>query len=150
MPNPLIGTWKLYHWKHIKADGSVYYPFGERYRGYLIYTVEGYVSATLMKKERRLFDKDGLFAGSPAEKEAAFETYVSNVGTYRIEKGAVIHKIKCSLFPNWIGTEQTRYFEIKNDELILTTADFETKAGDIERAMMVWKKCTTVANLFES
>jgi hypothetical protein len=44
-------------------------------------------------------------------------------GTYKIlaDSNLIIHNIKACSFPNWVGQNQIRHFEFKNNKLILTT-----------------------------
>lgn len=44
-----------------------------------------------------------------------------------------------SLFPNWIGTDQERFFKFEQGRLVLYTEPFE-KDGSEQAAFAVWKK----------
>jgi hypothetical protein len=43
-------------------------------------------------------------------------------GTYTVEGNKVVHHVLASWRPEWIGGDQTRYFEIKGKELTIKTA----------------------------
>ena len=47
-----IGTWKLNKWVVSKPDGKETYPFLGNVNGFLIYHPDGWMSATLMQKDR--------------------------------------------------------------------------------------------------
>jgi hypothetical protein len=55
------------------------------------------------------------------EARAAFATYGAYFGTYRVKEkeGFVIHQVEGSLSPNFVGTDQKRFFEFTGDKLIL-------------------------------
>ena len=50
--NRFLGVWYLSEWSIQKPDGKIILPFSGAVEGYLIYNQEGWVSATLMEKER--------------------------------------------------------------------------------------------------
>jgi hypothetical protein len=69
-----------------------------------------------------LLTEDPL-GGSDVERAAAFSSYVAYCGSYEVTADdVVVHRVAISLFPNWVGSEQTRYFELAGDELVLRTA----------------------------
>ena len=52
---------------------------------------------------------------------AAFDNFFAYYGTYEIDKTnkVVKHRIHGSSFPDWIGGEQERQFDLRNDTLVL-------------------------------
>ncbi len=46
-PASLVGTWKLLSYEVRYSDGSVSYPWGPDAQGFLIYSADGYMMATL-------------------------------------------------------------------------------------------------------
>ena len=117
----LIGTWKFESMKVETEKGEIIYPYGENLFGMLIYTPDGYMSVLLMNPEREKFASDDPLGGSPEEIKAAYEGFDAYCGTYTVddEKGTVTHHIKGSKFPNWVGTDQVRFFEFSSDRLFL-------------------------------
>jgi hypothetical protein len=119
--NELIGTWKFKS-MILKADsGKTVYPYGEDLFGMLIYTQNGYMSALLMDPDRKRFASDDLKTGTPDEIKQAYEKFDAYCGTYAIdeEKGTVTHHTGGAKFPNWVGTDQVRYFELKGNTLYI-------------------------------
>ena len=102
-----------------REDGSLHRR-GER-KGYLIYSPEGYMSVPFMKEDRRLFASGDIRGGTVDEKIEAFNGYVSYCGRYSVEGDVVIHDIEVSLFPNWVGERQERFFEFDGNQLTLST-----------------------------
>jgi hypothetical protein len=68
------------------------------------------------------------------------ESYVSYCGRYEVRGESVFHHVEMSLFPNWVGTQQERYFQFAGDRLILSTPPFTNATGDIETARITWQK----------
>ncbi len=116
-----IGTWKFRSMIVHTSKGKIIYPYGEKIFGMLIYTPNGYMSVLLMHPDRKKFASDDLLAGTLEEIKEAYEGFDAYCGTYTVdrEKGTVTHHIEGSKFPNWVGTDQVRYFEFSGDRLLL-------------------------------
>src|SRR5262249_28161055 len=108
---PFIGTWMLLSCEHRLDNGTVTYPMGKQPQGLIIYSPDGYMSAALMKPNRPEFQSMDLYGGTNAERAAAMDGYLHYAGRYEIVKDTVVHLVELSLFPNWIGTQQIRYFK---------------------------------------
>ncbi|KPK73241.1 hypothetical protein AMJ87_02320 [candidate division WOR_3 bacterium SM23_60] len=103
------------------SKGETIYPYGENLFGMLIYTPSGHMSVLLMHPDRKKFTSDDPLAGASEEIKEAYEGFDAYCGTYTFdkEKGAVTHHIEGSKFPNWVGSDQVRYFEFSDDRLLL-------------------------------
>jgi hypothetical protein len=99
--NPLVGTWRLISWENRTLDGEVSHPLGEEASGYIAYNEDGYVFVPIMRPGRTRFVTGDLLSGSPEEKAAAADSYVSYCGRYEFHGETVIHHVELSLFPNW-------------------------------------------------
>ena len=119
MSEKLIGTWKFKSMVFRTDTGKAVYPYGEHLFGILIYTPGGYMSALLMDPDRKKFVSNDLKIGTPEEIKQAYEKFDAYCGKYTIdeEKGTVTHHVEGAKFPNWVGTDQVRYFELKGDRL---------------------------------
>jgi hypothetical protein len=106
----------------LKSDtGKTVYPYGKNVFGILVYTPGGHMSALLMDPERKKFASDDLKSGTVEEIQQAYEKFDAYCGTYTIdaEKRTVTHHVQGAKFPNWVGTDQARYFELKGDRLYI-------------------------------
>ena len=117
--NELIGTWKFESMVVKTESGKTIYPYGEKLFGMLIYTPSGHMSALLMNPDRKKFASNDLKAGTPEEIKQAYEKFDAYCGTYTVDenKGTVTHHVEGAKFPNWVGTDQVRYFKLKGDRL---------------------------------
>jgi hypothetical protein len=109
-------------------SGKRIYPYGEKLFGMLIYTPGGYMSALLMNPDRNKFASNDPKGGTPEEIKQAYEKFDAYCGTYTVDenKGTVTHHVEGAKFPNWVGTYQVRYFELKGDRLqIKATIEIE-------------------------
>lgn len=135
------GTWRLRSWQ-IRRNGSrtVTAPFGDRPEGLLVYSPDGWMSATVCRGDRPLFPA----GSSPRSVDElliaeAYRSYFHYAGPYRIEADSVVHTVCYSLNPNFVGTEQFRKMRIDGPLLTLTGID---RAGNAERHHeLVWQRC---------
>jgi hypothetical protein len=135
----LVGTWKLVLWENRSTDGRVTYPLGKDAEGLIMYGDDGYMFVAIMRARRALFDAGDLLGGSAEEKAQAAETYVSYCGRYDLEGDTVVHHVKLSLFPNWVGVDQERLVEITGDRLTLSTRPILLE-GTEQTAHLVWER----------
>lgn len=119
-----IGTWRFVSLSTESAEGDVFLPYGNEPYGRLMYDSKGNMSAFLMRPNRSRFVSGDIYSGTAQEIKSAFENFDAYCGTYKInaEKKTVIHFVEGSRFPNWEGTEQVRFYEFKNDTLILSAS----------------------------
>ncbi|MGO9021709.1 MAG: lipocalin-like domain-containing protein [Syntrophobacteraceae bacterium] len=142
--NPFIGTWRLVSFELRSENGQVSYPFGQDVDGYIIYSQDGYMSVAFMKAGRSNFTSRYLFAdGSMEEKALAVDTYMSYCGKYEVCGDKVIHHIEVSLFPNWTGKDQQRFYRFDGDRLILSSPPV-LREGIEQTAHLTWKRSRMV------
>jgi len=120
MSERFIGTWKLVSFE-MRSDDQVTYPLGKDPVGYLMYSHEGYMAASLMASKRQRFSSMDILKATTEEIVAAYDTYVAYCGKYEVTEDKVTHLVEVSLFPNWVGGKQERFYKLEGDELILST-----------------------------
>jgi Lipocalin-like domain len=108
-------------------DGSVAYPLGPNPVGSLVYTDGGWMSAHLAAGDRAALPADDVAGGSESDRAAAYSSYFAYCGTYVIRGDTIVHHVAMSLMPNWVGTDQTRFFEFSGDDLLLRTPPIEVQ-----------------------
>ena len=134
---PIIGVWKLVSFETQNGNGKVVYNA----HGSLIYTKSGRMSVHLMLSDRPQFASGDQMKGTPEEIKANYEGLISYYGSYDFdrEKGLVIHHIHGSLFPNWEGQRQERFFELSGNRLKLSTPP-TLWGGGMAIAAMLWER----------
>lgn len=136
----LSGTWELESWTIGYSDRDDFtYPYGEDPQGLLLYTDDGWMSASICRASRALLPTDVSFRALPeAARAEAFSSYFHYAGRYQVQDGDVIHYVAQSLNPNMRGTEQLRHAELDGQTLVLSGKD---QVGDITRFhSLVWHK----------
>ncbi len=140
--NPFVGTWRLISNETKEASGETSHPFGKDATGCLIYTPDGHVALTIMGPNRGSFPSQDIRAGSLEDKQAAFDSYLTYCGTFEVMGDRVVHHLEQSLFPNWSGADQVRYFQFSGNRLILRTPPMAV--GGAERTLYVtWQRATS-------
>lgn len=121
-PEHLIGTWNLIACEGRSSTGDTLYPYGQEPVGMLMYDPNGYMSVVLMRPGRRPFAGSDPLGGTPEEVKTAFEGFDAYCGKYNVNtsQGTVTHHLIAARFPNWEGTEQTRYVTLYEDRLDLS------------------------------
>ena len=140
--NPDIsGTWHLTSFEQININTKQKsYPLGKNPVGLLIYTDDGNMSVNMMSSDRKRFSKNDIMSGKDDEIISAYKTYNSYSGKYEIINNKIIHKILVASFPNYVGTEQVRYFRLEDkNTLILETPEILVD-NDIQVAYITWKR----------
>lgn len=138
--NPLVGRWRLVTWSARDARGGISYPFGEHAEGSLVYTPGGWMTGHLACPGRRPLATSTLSGDGDAQRAEAFSSYVAYCGTYEMRDQAVIHHVTMSLFPNWVGTQQIRYYQLLDDELVLTATASGILGGDDVVSELRWAR----------
>ncbi|MFN0113032.1 MAG: lipocalin-like domain-containing protein [Blastocatellia bacterium] len=137
----LIGTWKLMEFAGT-IDGQLVTPLNA---GRLTYDASGQVSLHMMVKDRPKFASDKKRQSTKDEAKIAFDGYVAYFGRYRVDEtaGVVIHSIEGSIFPNEIGKESIRFYELSGDRLTLrvtSLVDGKILPKSASTAYVIWER----------
>ena len=136
-----VGTWKLVLYELNVSGGEVNYPFGLDAVGWLVYDINGHMFVQVMCLDRATFASGDRLRGTLEETKSAFEGYLAYFGTYEVneEQRTVTHHIEGSLFPNWVGTAQKRFFEFTDDQLTLKSPPILVD-GKQQTGRIIWKR----------
>ncbi len=135
----LVGTWRLVSFHLRSPDGHPTYPYGPDAVGFYIFSESGYMSVALMPSNRRKFAVGDIMGGSAEEKMAAAETYISYSGKYEFQGEKLVVHPEVSFFPNWVGVDQVRIWELEGNRLILSTPPLLIR-GAQQTAHLVWER----------
>jgi hypothetical protein len=132
-----VGSWELQEWTIESNDGRIESPFGKDAIGQITYESNGNMSVQIMKKNRPQFHSEDPLKGRPDEVAIAFNGFIAYCGNYEVNLNSnqVVHQIKISSFPNWVGQNQIRNFKFDEDILTLST-DFI----GLNKHKLVWRK----------
>jgi hypothetical protein len=79
------------------------------------------MAVNFMSANRRRFASEDRMQGTPEEERSAKKSYQAYSGRYEVRDDKIIHHVEVSLFPNWVGREQERFYEFEGDRLCLST-----------------------------
>ena len=136
----LVGSWQLESWTIGYSDRESFsYPYGENPQGLLMYSDDGWMSASINRVDRGRFPEGASPRSMPDEAVAvAYNSYFHYSGRYRVSGGDVVHYVTQSLNLNFPGTEQLRHAELDGRTLVLSGKD---QAGEVTRFhSLVWHR----------
>ncbi len=117
-------------------------PYGENPTGYLSYSADGRMQAIGAADGR-------IVPAGPAppdhERVMLHNTMFAYAGTYSVEGGKVIHHVDISWNEVWTGTDQIRFFHVKEDTLTITAHFSEAASGTAAHYAVVWEKVASAA-----
>ena len=138
----LVGAWQLQRWETVREVAgqgrTASLPFGAGAVGLLLYTADGWMSATIMADGRRPFSRANPRSASAVERAAAFDGYFSYAGRWSVEGSRVRHEVTVALNPAMVGTLQVREARLVGRRLTLS-AEEATEDG-LRRHRLVWKR----------
>jgi hypothetical protein len=126
----LVGRWRLLAAEDLRADGSVArYPWGRHPIGSIV--VEGgscYLQ--IMSSDTPSFGSDRPI--QEQMKAALFSSYIAYSGpcTINESEGSVTLKVEAAWRPDFVGTEQKRFFRFEAGKLLFGPAPNSTRGGN--------------------
>ena len=135
----LVGTWRLLSAESI-AEGSPAYPWGQHPIGRLTYEASGWMAAQVGRKDCPRLSSNDWTALNPDEYRRAFLSYLSYYGSYSVHGETVIHHLEGASIPDWVGTDQVRYFEFVGNCLKLRTPSMMSPDGREAVITLIWER----------
>ena len=109
------GAWQLQTYLvEVKETAERFAPMGNNPSGYVIFTAEGRLSFTLSADGRRV-------PQSVEDSADLLSSMIAYTGTYLLDGDCWITQVDVAWNPEWVGTEQTRFFAIEADRLTVQT-----------------------------
>ncbi len=139
--NRFTGTWKLISSEMRSPSGQILYPLGEQCEGRLIIDADGNFTAQLMQPDRPQFASGDVVRGTDDEVRSAYQGYVAFWAKMVIDeaKQELTYVVQGSLFPNWIGHHNLRYYEFHGNRLTLKTPTFLMAEQELH-GVLVWER----------
>jgi hypothetical protein len=137
----ILGTWRIISYEAQHADGTITYPLGQQVQGTITYTPGGYMTVNLMQPDRPRFASGDARNGTPEEYAVAYLGYLAYFGRYEVNaaEGYVTHILEGSLYPDWVGTQQKRFFSFSGNRVTLRTP-LSRYGGQDSVRIIVWEK----------
>ncbi len=124
------GRWKLTAAEDLRGDGSVgRYPWGARPVGSIV--VEGgWCYVQIMSSDVPRFAAGTEPVGNQM-KSALLSTYIAYAGPCVVSEpdGSVTLKVEAAWRPDYVGTEQKRFFRFENGKMFFGPASNSIRAG---------------------
>ncbi|MGE5849849.1 MAG: lipocalin-like domain-containing protein [Candidatus Methylomirabilota bacterium] len=131
---PIVGIWRLVSFeREYQAMGEREYPMGRTPTGYILFQPDGRMWVVITAEGRKAPTTDQDRAG-------LFTTLVAYTGRYRVDGDKWITTVEVSSNPAWVGTEQTRAFEISGDRLKEMTAWAARPDNRMARAVITYER----------
>ena|SRR5262249_2265061 len=133
----MIGTWKLVSQEvEIQATGEKAPALGQSPVGYAILTADGRLMTVITADGRKP-------PTTVQERADLLNSMVAYTGKYRLEGDKWITTVDAAWNPEWVGTEQTRFFKIEGDRLEVVSQwrvmpNWPDKG--MQRSILVWEK----------
>ena len=130
----IVGVWTLQtYFAEFEDTGETKAPFGANPNGYIIFTPDGRMIALLTAEGRKVPQTDD-------DRVAAFRSMAAYSGIYRLEEDRWITTVDIAWNEAMMGTEQTRYYRLEGDTLIMTTAWRSNVIydGRVTRSTLTW------------
>lgn len=140
--HPLVGTWRLVSAVYRLADGGeAETGWGAGPLGVLNYDGTGNMAVQISRSDRVRWHTDDRRQGNRDEIVAAFNSYLGYFGRYSVDGDAstVTHTLLGCTFPNWVGTQQKRFFRIDGSQLTLRTPTFAL-GGETVVGTLAWER----------
>ena len=126
----LEGRWKLVAAEDLRADGSVArYPWGQHPVGSIV-VERGACYVQIMSSDTPSFPSGGTQA--PEQMKAMlFSSYIAYSGPCVVDEkaGSVTLRVDAAWRPDYVGTEQRRFFRFENGKLLFGPAPNSTRSG---------------------
>lgn len=135
----LIGAWRLVDWR-IEYGRKTSRPFGDDAGGILVYTADGWMSATMWASPRTPWSAASARQATVASRATAAEEYLAYCGRWRLEDDIVVHLVEGSLNPLLAGTRQSRRARLDGDLLVLSADENDAASGAARRHVIEWRR----------
>ena len=138
----LAGAWDLEEFViRFQSDREPVFPFGKDAHGQLLYA-GGRMSAVLSRADRAPLGVASLETAGLATvdaKAAAFSSYLSYTGSYRVEGTQVVHEVALSLVPESCGTNHVRTVSLDGERLVLSY-QVTSSSGVVRDHVLTWRR----------
>jgi hypothetical protein len=126
------GRWKLLAAEDLRSDGSVArHPWGRSPVGSIVVD-SGWCYLQIMSSDTPTFNAKGTSPVGEQMKSALLGTYIAYSGPCVTDDGAgtVVLKVEAAWRPDYVGTEQRRFYRFENGRLLFGPSPDSIRSGD--------------------
>jgi hypothetical protein len=138
--SPIVGTWLLTAYSEVYLDnGETIRRFGDHPTGYIQYSPGGHLVVFVTTGEPK---RPATLNYSDADRADVYRGIIAGyTATYTIDGNKAVHHVLTAWRPDWIGSDQTRYFEIEGKNLLIKTAPVKgTQTGRDVVSILAFEK----------
>ena len=132
-PHALVGSWRLVSSEGHSSDGNIEHDQGESPAGRAMFDANGRLSLHLTRPNRTNWASGDFLRPTQDECLETARDYFGYFGSYTIDDdaGVVTFHVEGAAYPNYVGTDQVRYFTIEGNRLILRTPPERAGGADV-------------------
>ncbi len=136
----IVGSWLLLEWRiDYSGRSEPAWPFGKDAAGLLVYAADGWMSATMSRRERTLLTATSAQKSDDASTARAFREYLAYSGRWHLHGAVIVHDVEIALNPVLMGTEQLREARFEGAELVLGAAE-PLAGGAVRQHRIRWRR----------
>ena len=138
----LVGAWKFVSAEERFADGESRPEFGPNATGYLSYSADGIVSATVGSMNRPRSEAADPQSATDSEVVDMARDFIAYAGPFTIDSvnDIVTHHVDIALFTGWQDGGQVRHVKVSGDELIITGSPRTSADGRPFHVELTWRR----------
>lgn len=136
----LVGAWELVSATEVFADGERRPEFGPNAAGYLSYSPDSLVSATLGSTDRPATKATDPQLTSDEEMLGMARDFIAYAGPFTIDGDTVTHHVDVALFTGWQEGDQKRHVVVQGSELHITGSPRTASDGRSFFSELIWKR----------
>ena len=139
LASQLVGVWNLNsQLRKEVASGATLATFGEKPRGYIIFTRGGVLTFVIVGTDRKAPASPNL---TDAERIELFKTMSFGSGTYKVEGNKVVTRYDTSWHQLWTGRDLSSQVEIQGKTLTIATEPFKAAVDGKEVIVTtIWER----------
>ncbi len=142
-PQDITGTWRMVA-RHVDPEdrAEMVARYSDSSDGLAVFAPDGWMSAIVCHAKRsKLPGEPAWQSDAPDDARlAAFDSYVSYAGRWRIEDGQLKTRVQYALNPNWIGGDQVRDVELLDDGILRLSVTRTWPNGKAVRVWIDWRR----------
>jgi len=134
----LVGSWTLIS-ETAQRGGKTIEPLGHDPLGSMMLAPNKRFMIMISRRGLTNFAANRRDAGTPEENKEVLQGSLAFFGTYTVSEpdGVLTFHVEASTFPNWIGSDQKRFFTLAGNEMTWTN---RTPAIAAETTELIWRR----------